>query len=146
MQARTTTEGCFGWNRCHCLTIKRVHASGVHIIKQMWHLFDFVKGVWVRMGLHRFTHNSLASGDEATANIKGKGVVVYLAQQSDGCGVCTTAQSYSTHSSCIPTHINDQQDSNIAFEIMFVSWLPIACPNYGPAKSGEGWLARRKTL
>lgn len=95
-------------------------------------LFHFGKAVWVRVGLHVLYFDSRTNGYDITAIFVGAAVVVHLALQIASCIVSTSAQSGSTHSSCIPIQVDEQGERNILFEAMLLGWFPIARTNDRP--------------
>lgn len=62
-------------------------------------------------------------------------MLIHLALQSAGFVGCTPAQRGSTHFSCIPIHIDEQQVETIAFEATLLSVFPIFSINDGPVES-----------
>lgn len=111
----------FECNDCHCLAVLHLHASGEHICKRGPHFSSCVRDVWVRVRLHTLLDTSIAMGDEVTPDTVGKKSIAHLALQSAGYVFYTPACRSSTHFSGIPTHVDDQRDSNFVFEATGVS-------------------------
>lgn len=101
-----------------------------------------MKSESVRVGLHLLPVNSRAKGDGVTAVTVSEGVAVCLALQSDVCMVCNAAQGVSTHYSCTPIYVDEQQEGYIPLESTPLIWSVIPCTNYALVESSLGRVKR----
>lgn len=138
VECKKVGSGHLGCRRGHCLTVSRVHASGVHIYKSGSHLIRFVKLVWVIAGTKFLYNASLANGQEVTAVPVAKGVFVHLALQSTSAIVCTPTQHCSIHSFCAPVQAVEQHNRNNALEVTLIRNLLKDISNDGLVEITKG--------
>lgn len=78
-------------SRCrdpYCSVFTRVQSGEAHTCKCEQHLFNFLKSVWGRVGLHLVYNDSHAICKEVPGVIVGERVVLHLALLSAGGIVC----------------------------------------------------------